>query len=616
MPAWRAARIIKTRLRLVKKWAKNLRATSDAWTAAAPTHVAAVLRAAGEGGLHVALLDHLCQHLGLDRSVVVALLDGFPLVGDIPVSKSAPLALVRKQAISFINADNGAQDLATRSLAKQSAAPRDPEGQKEIASQTRSEQLLGRISASRAPRVGGRRISAPTRRFTVKQLTSKGKLKARIIDDMAESMVNGLCTVKRRIRMGRLSDALKAGRTIAGRTGRKVTLVKTDFVGAYRVCPVLTAHLPFADILFWDNERGGVSEATQHAMPFGAVAAVYAWDRLAEVLTAIVTWVTLLPCNRYVDDIFACTLAAIAQLQRRTALELVKLLGLRLDPEKTPPPSPNMEILGVLVRLVPATPTNPFAAFLSIGESKKVHWVSILRSLTDRKTAGLVEGMQVCGRLAFACYAVFGPIARANLQGLYRWIARGAGTIGTRALDDLHWWSHWLPKGREALVVPRPLDLPGLIAYSDAEGNGGIGGVLVFAQTAFYFGGRVPQKLAARLETRTTQITAFEILAAYAVLLRWSPQMAGHRVVFFIDNIAARGALHAGKSSREDLSRLCNGFWRIIDAHRIAPTFIWVPSAFNASDPPSRGAVAPFGIRVDMRIDWWTAYAALERRSL
>ena len=149
--------------------------------------------------------------------------------------------------------------------------------------------------------------------------------------------------------MGRLSDALKAGRTIAGPTGRKVVLVKTDFVGAYRVCPVLTAHLPYADILFWDEERGGVSEATQHAMPFGAVAAVYAWDRLAEVLTSIITWVTLLPCNRYVDDIFACTLAAIAALQRKSALELVALLGLRLDPEKTPPPSPNMEILGVLI---------------------------------------------------------------------------------------------------------------------------------------------------------------------------------------------------------------------------------------------------------------------------
>ena len=44
--------------------------------------------------------------------------------------------------------------------------------------------------------------------------------------------------------------------------------------------------------------------ATQYAMPFGAVAAVYAWDRVWAAITAILRAYLGLPDLRFVDDLF------------------------------------------------------------------------------------------------------------------------------------------------------------------------------------------------------------------------------------------------------------------------------------------------------------------------
>ncbi len=43
------------------------------------------------------------------------------------------------------------------------------------------------------------------------------------------------------------------------------------------------------------------------AMPFGVVGAVYAWDRLGSAITAILFDLLLVPCIRYVDDLFWVT---------------------------------------------------------------------------------------------------------------------------------------------------------------------------------------------------------------------------------------------------------------------------------------------------------------------
>ena len=104
--------------------------------------------------------------------------------------------------------------------------------------------------------------------------------------------------------MGRISDVLACASLLSGRNGRNVNLLRSDFKAAYRCCPIAAHHREYAHILVQDPSTGTVWEAMQLAMPFGAVAAVYAWNRLAAAVVRIIEYVLLVPVGRYVDDLF------------------------------------------------------------------------------------------------------------------------------------------------------------------------------------------------------------------------------------------------------------------------------------------------------------------------
>ena len=56
----------------------------------------------------------------------------------------------------------------------------------------------------------------------------------------------------------------------------------------------------------------------QRALPFGVVAAVYGWERVAAFHTALLRWVGL-PDLRYVDDLFAAFPTSLGDLAFRLA---------------------------------------------------------------------------------------------------------------------------------------------------------------------------------------------------------------------------------------------------------------------------------------------------------
>ena len=62
---------------------------------------------------------------------------------------------------------------------------------------------------------------------------------------------------------------------------------KSDFRSAYRNCPISSRHLSLADILIRDPHSGKLHRSGQLAMPFGAVAAVYAGSPERTLLTVV-----------------------------------------------------------------------------------------------------------------------------------------------------------------------------------------------------------------------------------------------------------------------------------------------------------------------------------------
>lgn len=154
------------------------------------------------------------------------------------------------------------------------------------------------------------RGNVPTRRFGIEQLSSKGRVKIRVIDDCAENNVNELCTVIGRIRMGSLARVIESARHV--HRGRDLVLWKTDFKAAYRCLPVAPDGYYATTSTVYDPEVRDVKTFVHYALPFGHIAAVYAWDRVGHALSHVIDFWCVAISERYVDDIFGIDFAESA----------------------------------------------------------------------------------------------------------------------------------------------------------------------------------------------------------------------------------------------------------------------------------------------------------------
>ena len=153
-------------------------------------------------------------------------------------------------------------------------------------------------------------------------------------------------------------------------------------------------------------------------------------------------------------------------------------------------------------------------------------------------------------------------------------------------------------------VVPLVTELPYGIVYSDAEKKGGIGAVLYADGLCQWMAGVVPSSVSSKLKPRKTQIFLFEVIAAVAALKKWGKFLSGRRVVFFVDNLAARGSLATGRSSQRDVNGIIGLAWKLSIKYHMSLFFTWVPSALTISDGPSRGVALKGMPQVRLDIRW------------
>ena len=575
-------------------------------------HCRAVLTAAGSGP-NLGLIEHLIDSMGWDDAELLDHLRfGFPLVGDLPVSSDAPVGVRRLATLTYDELLSAGAAACPAQLARQgrplipgSEAAQDSA---ELWSQTLAEVELGRIVSvpATSPWDG-----PATRRFSVRQLTSDGRSKIRCIDDFAESLVNDACTVRRRLRMGRVSDLhFTASSLHAQRPGVPLSLLKSDFKAAYRGCPVSLQHLRLSCILVQNPSSGSVVRFRQLAMPFGAVGAVYAWDRLGAFLTAVLQDVFLVAASRYVDDLFLVDYESTASEARSTMLAVVTLLGFTLEEAKTPRPASSQDILGIRVTL---TDTELCIA----PEPRKVAlWLDCLSTAVTRGYLCLRDSSKLCGRLSFASSASWGPVSRARLRLLYRHALSGQPRLHPALAADLAWWIRRLQR-----LTPQRLPLLVLdpfILYTDAEGNGGLGAVLADSSGASWFSCSAPSASISAMLPRKTQIFPLEVLAVGAALRIWRARLRGRSLLVFVDNTAALSSLQKGRSRQSDVHGLVTQIWDDLCDSVIVSSikFLWVPSKLNLADLPSRGSAPVLGTRTASRLRWEDLVASLSKRDV
>ena len=137
-----------------------------------------------------------------------------------------------------------------------------------------------------------------------------------------------------------------------------------------------------------------------------------------------------------------------------------------------------MDILGLQVTMCAAGSDGP-VVWVRPDAKKMEFWRTQLNEVLVTGILPYRAAFKLAGRLSFGVFAAWGIIARQRLRSLRQHVASGGGRISADLRLDLEWWAPFLAA---PIQVPRPLQPQRLdlaLLYSDAEGDGGLGAVLV-----------------------------------------------------------------------------------------------------------------------------------------
>ena len=256
-----------------------------------------------------------------------------------------------------------------------------------------------------------------------------------------------------------------------------------------------------------------------------------------------------------------------------------------------------MPVLGVLISLSLNT-SGILVANILPDPDKALFWITEIETLSQsRLNPTRLE--KLIGRLCFAVYAAWGPQARAYLTPLYTFFHHSQHQPSNAIAHCLAWWRSRLTGTTSRLICFEAFHLPPFIAYSDAEGSGGLGWFLTDSsctQSAIWAGGSVPPHFLPLLAPRKTQIHALEMSALISLLQSQGSRLRGRRLIAFVDNQSALGILRKGSCNKaSDLSSLAAYAHDLCRGLHIELFLYWVPSALNIADGPSRGQPCPLG---------------------
>ena len=322
------------------------------------------------------------------------------------------------------------------------------------------------------------------------------------------------------------------------------------------------------------------------ALMFGALAAVFGWDRVGAALAHLARKLLKIPTLRYVDDFFGPCAPATKE---HTMASLARLVRLLLGPgavsDKKLECGDELEILGLHVSFS-LSGINLFPA------PKKVRkWLFLIKQALDCGTLCAGQASKLAGVLSWAGQHCFERLGRAMLQPLFAQQNARRGVVRAPLNLALSWWAEVLALGIHQSKPWAQLERQEVHLFADARGGSDprLAAVLFVDGRAFWSDAPPDQELLEDLAPRRdSQIMALELLAIALGLATFSELLADRRVVIWSDNVGAEGAVRSGRASAWDHSRIIHAMWFLIARTRCSPWFARVPSAENIADLPSR----------------------------
>ena len=558
-------------------------------------------------GKRLLLLDEMARAAGyVDERVAVDLARGFPLAGRFPYSGAFP----RRAGADQFEAESlewlGAQAPAVQEDLRRHLRryPLEPDLAEEVGAATAKEVQAGWVTgpfteAEVRDKFGEAWL--PARRFGVRQ-----GAKVRPIDDLSRNLVNAATEyqeyvvptgVDAVVAMARAwADALRdAGGAEAGMTlGGKAF----DLESAYKQCAVWPGHARFALFAYAAPDTAdGPYLYRAAALPFGAAGSVVSFNRVARLLMWLVLRLLAIPVVHYFDDFPVLGPEHLWPFFQSALARFAVLLGWRWKAASIEKPfSSEFDVLGVRLLLARAVAAGRVEV---TNTPRRVD--ELVAAIAAARARGYIEAHEAAtlsGRLGYAGAQCFGRAGAAFLSALR---AAGRATaparIEGRLAGALVWWLSFL-----GTATPRILELggaaPPVVVFGDGACDPGLNsvGVVLFDRASSTYeaiGGRIgdPAVRALRRAAGAEQVIGqLELIPAWLALRAWPAVFAapGRRVLFFIDNDAARFGLIKGYSPSRASQAVIGAFWRLAAGLQIAPWFERVATDGNPADAPSR----------------------------
>jgi len=361
-----------------------------------------------------------------------------------------------------------------------------------------------------------------------------------------------------------------------------------DVDSAFRRCPIQPSQRPNF-VIYWQGHC-----YIDHNAPFGAASSGFIFGRIADALTAIlrsrgigpvINWVDdflffLFPTNPKRNDSDEPFYTPLYPYSLDTIHALATFLGLPWKHSKTRPFASTFKYLGFLWDLTDKT--------VQIPDEKKRRYLEKLApwikgaKFTKRDTESLL------GTLVHCALAI--PNARSRLPSLSRFASSFQNTQSPfirkspspAVLSDIDWWRNQLsaPFCGSTLVRPPP---PSPIEFwVDASTTWGVGVVFNNAWDAW--------ELQEGWKGNGRTIGWAEFIAIELGLLLAISQ--GHSNTHFLirsDNQGVIFAIKGGKSRSPEQNAVLQRITQLLSTHSLWISSLYVRSADNIADGPSRG---------------------------
>lgn len=346
-------------------------------------------------------------------------------------------------------------------------------------------------------------------------------------------------------------------------------------------------------------QDGPVEFYVSRSLPFGATGSVYGFLRISRALGFLLNTVLLIPTGCYFDDFPSIQPSCLARSARVSAEALLKVLGWKFSEtgEKSPDYSSTFNVLGAQLDLRGLQLQGPRlqsgAGFLMGNKPGRAEFIcGLLDELVKNSKVSLRDLSVVRGHLNFASGFYAGKTLRAAGNYLYSSLLKSSWSTTSEVISIAGKIKDVLRNCPPREIFCSSQEKP-ILVFTDAAFDNDIatlGAVVFIDDEKMVYDGAIPVSVVKAWQKMTGKqiISQAELAAVVAIQYEMADRFRSRRIIYFIDNEAARFSLIKGVSSSSTMMHMSQWFYAQEMSIRSFPWIERVPSFSNIADMPSR----------------------------